>query len=172
MTRISPDHQPPHDVLAGPAGPLPAPPPDAVTRPVAASGLAALRRAVAAVATAAGLAAERVDDLRIAVTELASNALTHAAPPATARCWVTSGELLCEVTSRGELRDPLAGRVPPPAGSVRGRGLLLVQQLCDLVDIRTTDGVTTVRLHLALPADPRGPASAPGTAQGGRALAL
>lgn len=177
VARISPDHQRPHDVLARLAGPLPAPPPDALTRPVEATGLAALRSAVAAVATAAGLTDDRLDDLRIAVTELASNALTHAAPPATVRCWVASGELLCEVSSRGELRDPLAGRVPPPPESVRGRGLLLVQQLCDLVDIRTADGSTTVRLHLGLPVvappvDPVGPASAAGTAQGGCALTL
>ncbi|MFC4144923.1 anti-sigma factor RsbA family regulatory protein [Micromonospora mangrovi] len=170
VARLSPDHLSPHDVLTRLAAPLPAPPPYAVTRPVESADLGALRAAVAAVATAAGLTGERLDDLRIAVTELASNALTHAAPPAVVRCWVAAGELLCEVTSRGELRDPLAGRVPPPADSVRGRGLLLVQQLCDLVDIRAADGTTTVRLHLELP--PAAPASAPGAAQGGCALAL
>jgi anti-sigma regulatory factor (Ser/Thr protein kinase) len=170
-TRVSPDYRPPDEVLAALAGPLPVPPPDALTLPVEPAGLAELRGAVAAVAVAAGFTDDRVDDLRIAVTELASNAITHAPAPATARCWLADGELLCEVSGPGELRDPLAGRIPPPPGSVRGRGLLLVQQLCDLVDIATADGTTTVRLHLALPAT--APVdSAADAAEGGRALAL
>lgn len=176
VARISRDYQRPESVLDQLARPLPVPPHDAVTLLVEPAGLAALRAAVATVGSAAGLTEERVDDLRIAVTELASNALTHGAGPATARCWVERGELLCEVSGRGELTDPLAGRIPPPRDGVRGRGLLLVHQLCDLVDVHTADGVTTIRLHLDLDRDPLPPAipaprSAPGATQGGFALA-
>ncbi|MFG2168195.1 anti-sigma factor RsbA family regulatory protein [Micromonospora chersina] len=152
VARPSADYRPPAAVLRRLARPLPPPPDGALTEPVRPEGLGALRAAVAAVAEAAGLAEERVDDLRIAVTELASNALSHGTGPAVARCWVAAGELVCEVSGPGELADPLAGRIPPPVGSVRGRGLLLVHRLCDLVDVHVAAGVTTVRLRLELPA--------------------
>ena len=52
----------------------------------------------------------------------------------------------------GYLEDPLAGRTMPTARQVGGRGLWLVHQLCDLVEIRSTphEG-TTIRLHTELP---------------------
>jgi len=34
---------------------------------------------------------------------------------------------------------------------VRGRGLVLINHLCDLVRIHTRPGATTIRLHIALP---------------------
>ncbi|SBT37925.1 sensor histidine kinase [Micromonospora auratinigra] len=158
--RPNPGYRPPRAVLDRLAVPLPPPPDDALTVPVTPDGFAALRTAVAAVASTAGLAAERVDDLRIVVTELASNALTHGTGQSAARCWAAAGELVCEVTGPGELADPMAGRVPPAPTSVRGRGLLLVQRLGDLVDIRVADGTTTVRVRLDLPA-PGGSAADP-----------
>lgn len=176
VARVSAGYLRPQAVLDRLAGPLPPAPGEAVTLLVDLAGLGALRAAVATVAAAAGLAEDRIDDLRIAVTELASNALTHGSGQVTARCWVAAGELLCEVSGRGELTDPLAGRIPPPVDGVRGRGLLLVHQLCDLVDIHTADGTTTVRLHLELdevppPTRVPAPRSAPGTTQGGLVLA-
>ncbi|MEU1688821.1 anti-sigma factor RsbA family regulatory protein [Micromonospora sp. NPDC005707] len=169
VARPSAGYRPPRSVLRRLARPLPPPPGDALAEPVRPERLGSLRAAVAAVAEAAGLAAERVDDLRIAVTELASNALTHGAGPATARCWAAAGHLVCEVSGPGELTDPLAGRIPPPATGVRGRGLLLVHRLCDLVDVHVADGMTTVRVHLELPAARLVPAprSAPDAVQGG-----
>ncbi|MET8909618.1 sensor histidine kinase [Micromonospora sp. NPDC004551] len=169
VARPSAAYRPPRAVLRRLARPLPPPPAGVLTEAVRPDGLGALRAAVAGVAEAAGLAPERVDDLRIAVTELATNALTHGTGPATARCWVAAGDLVCEVSGPGELSDPLAGRIPPPVTGVRGRGLLLVHRLCDLVDVHVADGVTTVRLHLELPAAPLVPAprSAPDAVQGG-----
>lgn len=172
VARPSAGYQQPETVLAGCAEALPPAPADAATLRVEAAGLAALRAAVAATAVAAGLPADRVDDLRIAVTELAANAITHAGGPATARWWVAApDELVCEISSHGTLTDPLAGRIPAPASAERGRGLLLVQQLCDLVDIRTVDGGTIVRVHLELPAPATVPAprSAPDAAECGLA---
>ncbi|MET8834870.1 anti-sigma factor RsbA family regulatory protein [Micromonospora sp. NPDC004540] len=168
VARPNAGYRPPRAVLRRLARPLPPPPVGVLTEPVRPDRLSALRAAVAAVAEAAGLAAERVDDLRIAVTELASNALTHGTGPAVARCWAAAGELICEVSGPGELSDPLAGRIPPPVASVRGRGLLLVHRLCDLVDVHVADGATTVRLRLELPAARVPvPRSAPDAAQRG-----
>ncbi|MEH0936976.1 anti-sigma factor RsbA family regulatory protein [Micromonospora psammae] len=150
-TGPSVDYQPPEQVLAGCAAPLSPPPGHAATMPVTAAGLGALRAAVAADAHAAGLPADRTDDLRIVITELATNAISHAGGPATARWWLTAGALACEVSAAGGPADPLAGRIPAAATAERGRGLLLVHQLCDLVDVGSAGGTTTVRVHLALP---------------------
>jgi len=42
------------------------------------------------------------------------------------------------------------GRVPPMQESDRGRGLLMVNYLCDLVRIHSVAGSTTVRVHMRL----------------------
>ena len=44
---------------------------------------------------------------------------------------------------------PLAGRLRPPPTQEGGRGLWLANQLCDLVQIRSRPGRTTVRLRAA-----------------------
>ena len=115
------------------------------------SGLAGVRAAVATAATAAGLDADQVDDLRVAVTELAANALAQSARPALLRTWAESDVLVCEITGDGVLADPLAGRIPPAPESERGRGLYLVHQLCDLVETHTTGRSTTVRVSMDRP---------------------
>jgi hypothetical protein len=59
--------------------------------------------------------------------------------------------LLCQIDGGGRIEDPLAGRRAPPADAHHGWGLLLANSLCDLVEIRSGPGGTTVRLHMALP---------------------
>lgn len=115
-------------------------------------GLADVRALAVEVGERAGLDQDQLDDLRIAVTELATNAITHGRPPAVLRVWADRLAVRCEVTGSGSLTDRLAGRIPPAPGSVRGRGLVLVNQLCDLVDIHTDEHSTTVRIHLGRPA--------------------
>jgi hypothetical protein len=44
--------------------------------------------------------------------------------------------------------EALAGRRRPAAGAAGGRGLWLINQLCDLVELRTGDSGTTLRMHL------------------------
>jgi len=46
--------------------------------------------------------------------------------------------------------DPLAGRRLQPADGVGGKGLWLVNQVCDLVQTRSRQGSTTIRLHMRL----------------------
>jgi DcmR-like sensory protein/histidine kinase-like protein len=58
--------------------------------------------------------------------------------------------LVCEIQDRGHLTDPLAGRLPPRPGALRGRGLWLVNQLADLVQLRTQPDATTIRIHTIL----------------------
>jgi anti-sigma regulatory factor (Ser/Thr protein kinase) len=136
-------------VAAGFDRPLPDPPVHAATTSIGVATLAPVRRFVAARARAAGLSEDRIIDLTIAVSELAANTDEHTAGDGTLAMWVEGGQVVCQVTDTGHLTDPLAGRLPvPPDRPTGGRGLVLVNQLCDLVRIHTRPGATTIRVHL------------------------
>jgi anti-sigma regulatory factor (Ser/Thr protein kinase) len=108
--------------------------------------LSALRGFIAARAITAGLDAERVDDLVYAVNEVVTNSICHGEGRARVSFWVDGGTVCCEVRDRGWIRDPLAGRVAPDPSRLNGRGLWLVNQLCDLVQLRSSPAGTTLRM--------------------------
>jgi anti-sigma regulatory factor (Ser/Thr protein kinase) len=116
--------------------------------------LRAVRAFAAKHARSAGLAAERIRDLIIAVGELIANTYRHTRGGGVLSVWVAGEELICQVRDSGHIADPLAGRHPPPAGGAGGMGLWVVHQLCDLVEIRTRPGDTRIRLHMRLAGDP------------------
>jgi hypothetical protein len=64
------------------------------------------------------------------------------------RAWATAVGVTFEVSDGGHILDPLAGRRLPGQGSLGGRGLWLVHHLCDLVETRTGEDGTVVRLHV------------------------
>jgi len=128
--------------------PFPAPDPSASTLFFDASGLSGMRAMVAALAREAGLPTDRVEDLRVAANEIATNAVVHSGRPAVVRVWSDEEDVVCEITGSSVLTDRLAGRIPPSPVSDRGRGLLLVNYLCDLVQVHTDDTSTAVRLHM------------------------
>ena len=112
---------------------------------------AAVRRLTAEHARQAGLSPDRAGDLVIAVGELTGNTLAHTTGPGTLTIWVASGEIICQVEDTGQISDPLVGtRRPDPAAYERGAGLWVVNQLCDLVQMRTGPGGTTFRVHMRL----------------------
>ncbi|MFC1432153.1 anti-sigma factor RsbA family regulatory protein [Streptacidiphilus sp. N1-3] len=113
--------------------------------------LAAVRAKVTACATEHGMDPTRLQELLIAATEVASNSTKYGGGRGTLRSWVEDGTLVCEFHDSGHIQDPLIGRVRPTIDQNGGRGMWLVHQLCDLVQIRSTaQGGTTVRLHTAL----------------------
>lgn len=110
--------------------------------------LSCLRALVAARAASAGLEEDRAADLVLAVNEVAANTIKHARAPASLRIWATPTALVCQLEDPGHIADPLAGRhLPTPSGD-GGLGLWMVNQLCDLVEVRTSAVGTTVRLHM------------------------
>jgi anti-sigma regulatory factor (Ser/Thr protein kinase) len=130
--------------------PLPDPPAGALTLAYhGRADLVTLRRFVTGHAAAAGLPADRVAGLTLAVNELAINTIEHTAGGGTVAIWTEPPTLVCQVEDGGHLSDPLAGRIPAPPDQLRGRGLLLVNQICDLVRVHTRPGRTTIRLHVA-----------------------
>jgi anti-sigma regulatory factor (Ser/Thr protein kinase) len=113
--------------------------------------LAGVRDFTASWARRAGLPPRRVGDLVIAVGELAANTFAHTSGPGTLTLWAIGSEIICQVNDRGQITDPLAGRLrPDPAKAGGGHGLWVVQQVCDLVQIRTSPAGTAIRLHMYL----------------------
>ncbi len=132
--------------------PLSAPPADAWVVSYT-DDLRPLRSLVSLRARAAGLTPHRASDLVIAVGELAANTLAHVGGPGTLTTWTTGAEIVCEVGDGGHITDPLAGQLrPDPTAVDGGRGLWLVHQMCDLVQVRTGPRGTTIRVHMRLPA--------------------
>ena len=113
-------------------------------------GLAPMRTWLSAWATAAPLSADRVKQLVFAVNELASNSVCYGGGRGTLRAWREDGTAMCEVTDAGHIEQPLAGRIDPAPAQPAGRGLWLVNQLCDLVQIRSSAAGTSVRVHMSL----------------------
>ena len=112
--------------------------------------LVELRRWVSDEASAAGLEPERTDDLALAVSEAATNTLQHAGGDGELRLWRHDGYFVCEVHDHGRILDPLAGRLPIAIDEPSGRGLWLIHQLCDLVQIRSSAAGSVVRVHMSI----------------------
>jgi anti-sigma regulatory factor (Ser/Thr protein kinase) len=127
--------------------PLSPPPGEAATLEFGPEDLAGVRALAARQGDHAGLTRERIDDLVIVANELASNALQHGQHPRQVAIWRSSQEIVCEVTNRGTITDPLAGRRNPSLDEDAGMGLWIVHHLCELVEVRTGER-TTVRAHL------------------------
>ena len=127
--------------------PLSEPPPDALKRDFEVDGLGRLRRWVAEQASASGLDAERAADLVLAINELTSNTLKHADTHGVLRFWKAAGEVIFQIEDSGHITDPLVGRRRRQASGDGGLGLWMVNQLCDLVEVRTSARGTTIRTH-------------------------
>ena len=83
--------------------------------------------------------------------EVATNSLRHGGGRGTLRVWREDGALVCEVRDAGRLQNPMAGRERPTPERDGGRGLWMVNQLCDLVQLRSFPDGAAVRVHVYLP---------------------
>lgn len=146
--QASDQYQDPESVWLS-AGHLPPPPTDAQSLLVVQDDLPALRQAARDLATEARLPRSREDDLVLAVTELATNSIRHGGGSAAVTLWSESGRALCEVTDLGLVTDPLVGRRMPGTEATTGRGLWLVNHLCDLVQLHSLADGTTVRITIS-----------------------
>ena len=128
---------------------LPPPPATAMAHPYH-DDLRQLRRIVRDYALRAGLSEDKSASLVLAVSEIAANTLCHTSASGMLRIWHTAQEVICQVSDRGWITDPLAGRVHRPAEE-HGQGLWVVNQECDLVELRSGPAGTTIRLHMRRP---------------------
>src|SRR6266702_6807985 len=123
------------------------PPSHAQTITVTVAGRTDLRNRVTDFGRRRGLTTSRTQDLVLAITELATNSIEHALSTATVLLGGTGDDVVCQVRDTGHIADPLAGRRPATVNQGRGRGLLMVNQLADLVRVHTTTTGTTVEVH-------------------------
>ena len=126
---------------------LPEPPAGALPLAFGAGPLDGVRRFVA---DCVGDTLDPADlsDLLVAVTEAAGNSIVHGGGAGTVRVWGTDTGVVCEIFDRGWIRQPLVGRARPGSHQESGRGLWMVNQLCDLVQLRSSPAGTVVRLHM------------------------
>jgi anti-sigma regulatory factor (Ser/Thr protein kinase) len=154
--RSSDDYVDPLETYAAADHPLPEP----SAMPVHVSvgdGLDTFRSTVKQRAQSAGMGSERLTRLLIAANEAAANTLVHAGGKGSARIWHDEHELVCEVSDIGVIHDPLVGRRVPPPDRPGGRGVWLMNQLSDLVELRSGSPGTVVRIHMRrLDGDGRG----------------
>jgi anti-sigma regulatory factor (Ser/Thr protein kinase) len=91
-----------------------------------------------------------VADLVLAVNELATNTIRHGGGRGVLRVWKTRSRLVCQIDDSGHIADPMAGRRVPRPDVAGGVGLWTVNQLCELVEVRSTQAGTTIRVHASL----------------------
>jgi anti-sigma regulatory factor (Ser/Thr protein kinase) len=108
--------------------------------------LGLVRQFVCATAVGLGLPRQRADLLTVAVSELATNTLQHTGDGGRVRVWAEPGRICCEVTDRG--RAQRFGRAMPSPEQPRGRGLAIVERICDEVGVTEGPDGTTVRICL------------------------
>ncbi|MFD8609132.1 ATP-binding protein [Streptomyces sp. NPDC059631] len=100
--------------------------------------VSAVRRRVHRLLGGWNLPAEAADDVLLVVSELVTNALVHARPPATLRLWRVPvdghGAVHVEVSDLGPAAPPTPGSAPDP--DEHGRGLGIVTALSARCGVR------------------------------------
>lgn len=134
------------------AGALPAPPAGVDARSISfdAARLGEVRGFVRGCA-AEGLDGERTAQLVLAINELATNSVQYGGGGGRLLAWREQDTIVCEVRDTGHITDLLAGRRRPSPTALGGRGLWLVNQLCDLMQVRSAPGATVVRVQMRIP---------------------
>jgi anti-sigma regulatory factor (Ser/Thr protein kinase) len=135
------------DVAGAFSEPLPEPHVVPHSKVFQANTLAPLRHFVAASAIEFGIDGQGTEDLVLAVNEVATNSVVHGGGGGILRIWNQDDALICEVNDGGFFDKPLAGRQLPDDADTSGRGLWLANQVCDLVQLRSFDGGSAVRIH-------------------------
>ncbi len=138
----------PHTVVREHNRPLCEPPPGATSLFFEATDLVKVRWLAAELGAAGDLGADRTEDLKRAVNEIATNSIMHGGGSGTLRTWIAADRVVCDVRDFGWIRDPMAGRRRPSPAGPGGRGLVLAHYLCDLVQTYTCQTGTTTRLHI------------------------
>jgi anti-sigma regulatory factor (Ser/Thr protein kinase) len=112
--------------------------------------LGQVRQWLSGQAASHGVSRDRLEDLSLALHEVCTNSIRFGGGRGLLAVWIAGGALICDVTDRGRIDNLLVGRVLPPLDGLGGRGVWLANQLCDLVQLRSGDDFTQVRLHTRL----------------------
>jgi anti-sigma regulatory factor (Ser/Thr protein kinase) len=143
----------PIETVAAPFLEQPLPEPAVGTEEIefGAGNLEEMRHWLADRAARAGFTYAAAEDILLAVNELATNSVRHGGGRGVLRVWPEGNAIVCEVRDSGPpIEDPLAGRERPVPGPLGGLGLWIVNQVCDLVQIRSLAAGNVVRVRLSL----------------------
>jgi anti-sigma regulatory factor (Ser/Thr protein kinase) len=141
----------PLEVCADCDTPLPEPPADVRVLHYKEGDLGPVRAAAEGWARGLGMSERRRTDLTLAVSEATTNSVRHGGGSGTLRLWRVDGTAFLETSDRGYLANPLLGRRrPDPVSAAGGRGLWLIHQLCDLVEIRARPDGLVLRMSFGI----------------------
>jgi len=113
--------------------------------PFTVQGLGAMRRRLAEDARRFGVEEERISDLVLAVNEIAANSVKYTGSGSLG-VWQTGGRVVCEVRDLGFIEDQLIGLRRPKVTGDSGRGIWFAHQVSDLIQMRSSQTGTTVRI--------------------------
>jgi len=130
------------------AMPLDDPPAEMDSMRVRAGELGTMRAEVREHGRRCQLPDDRGEDLVLAVNEVATNSVRYGGGTCRLCLWDAEDAAVCQVSDAGVITDPLVGRLAPPTDASAGRGLWLANHLCDLVQIRSSQAGTVVRLYV------------------------
>jgi serine/threonine-protein kinase RsbW len=110
-----------------------------------------LRRIVLSAARRSGLSTQRSLQLVLAVNEAATNAIKHAGGRGRVEVLQENGyRLIAVVSDRGPGLPARVAVRRPGLDATGGRGLWLIHQVCDRVEMRSDARGTRVRLEMSL----------------------
>lgn len=129
---------------------FPPPPAPASELPIQ-GNLPAVRGFILQQAKRAGVSGKSLQDIFLAVQEVAGAVITHGSERGAIRAWIADSSLVFEVRDDAPgLGDPLSGQLPSdPAMLLEPRGLWMARLLCDLVEVRLGDRGLVVRLNVS-----------------------
>nr|WP_028661476.1 sensor histidine kinase [Saccharomonospora saliphila] len=111
--------------------------------------MAGARHVGTAFAADAGVAGQRLQDVALVIGELCANSVQHGGGGGVLRMWRSDDGVVCEVADQGQPTDKLAGRRPASPYQDGGRGLLLVNQVAELVRTHVGPDGMTMRVSLS-----------------------
>lgn len=114
--------------------------------------LAAVRAAALLHGRQYGLSDGPLHDLVLIANELATNVVRHGGGVGRMWFWRRNGCAYCQVSDGGPgMQDPAsAGEKPTDSNALTGRGLWLIRQMSDHVDIDTSNDGTTVTVTVPI----------------------
>jgi anti-sigma regulatory factor (Ser/Thr protein kinase) len=129
--------------------PLADPPPTALSLSVTLETLTEVREAVERFARGHGFDEARAFDVVFVANEIATNSVRHGGGRGVFRIWTDADGVVFETSDTGRILEPLVGRRSPPPDADGGLGLWIANQLSDLVQIRTFESGSVVRVHMS-----------------------
>jgi anti-sigma regulatory factor (Ser/Thr protein kinase) len=140
-------HPHPPEVPDPLSGALPAPRPPTQELTFREGDLVTLRHTLKDWSMREGLGSDAAQELVLAINELATNSVRYGGGEGRLVLWREHDTLMCEIRDAGHIEDPLIGRTRPTPDQHSGRGLWLVHELSDLVQIRSSAAGTSIRVH-------------------------